>query len=134
MEKQFIPYEEALALKELGFDEFCFAYFRDKKITGVNKFDRKVYDFHVIAKKDVTAITNEIVLAPLWQQVFDWFRDKKLYHCEVDYNEYYQYYQGILYDLRTNDIISDTIGYDSKTHKEAALACLKKLIEIVKNK
>jgi hypothetical protein len=27
MEKEFIPYEQALALKELGFDEPCFAWF-----------------------------------------------------------------------------------------------------------
>jgi hypothetical protein len=27
MEKDFVPYEEALALKELGFDEPCFAVY-----------------------------------------------------------------------------------------------------------
>ena len=27
MDKEFFPYEEALALKELGFDEPCFGYY-----------------------------------------------------------------------------------------------------------
>ena len=30
MEKEFIPYEQALALKELGFDEPCLVYITQK--------------------------------------------------------------------------------------------------------
>ena len=30
MNKEFIPYEQALALKELGFDEPCFGYYNIK--------------------------------------------------------------------------------------------------------
>ena len=32
MQKEFIPYEQALALKELGFDEPCFAVYIDKTL------------------------------------------------------------------------------------------------------
>jgi hypothetical protein len=32
MEKEFIPYEQALALKELGFDEKCFATWIERDI------------------------------------------------------------------------------------------------------
>ena len=31
MNKEFIPYEQALALKELGFDEPCFGHYLMKK-------------------------------------------------------------------------------------------------------
>ncbi len=31
MNKEFIPYEQALALKELGFDEPCFAWYVSEK-------------------------------------------------------------------------------------------------------
>ena len=31
MKKEFIPYEEALALKKLGFDEKCYGYYDDGK-------------------------------------------------------------------------------------------------------
>jgi hypothetical protein len=30
MNKEFIPYEQALELKELGFDEHCFCFFNPK--------------------------------------------------------------------------------------------------------
>jgi hypothetical protein len=30
MKKEFISYEQALALKELGFDEPCFGYWKSK--------------------------------------------------------------------------------------------------------
>ena len=31
MEKEFIPYEQALALKELGFEEECLDFYDDNK-------------------------------------------------------------------------------------------------------
>lgn len=31
MQKEFIPYEQALALKELGFDKPCFGYYVETK-------------------------------------------------------------------------------------------------------
>lgn len=34
MNKEFVPYEQALALKELGFDEPCFAYYDEEDNTG----------------------------------------------------------------------------------------------------
>ena len=36
MKKEFIPYQQALALKELGFNEPCYATYssNDKKLTG----------------------------------------------------------------------------------------------------
>ena len=50
-EKEFIPYELALELKQLGFVEPCFAYYKDGRITGVNKWDREDWGFHVITSK-----------------------------------------------------------------------------------
>ena len=33
MEKEFVPYEQALELKELGFDEPCLAYLKPNVLT-----------------------------------------------------------------------------------------------------
>ena len=101
MEKQFVSFDIALKLKELGFDEPCFAYFtkmKDWMITdykgkpaawqkynvGNNMYLRTVTDsfgdnLHRDGKfvrnsKFTKAITN--VAAPLYQQVIDWFRTK----------------------------------------------------------
>jgi hypothetical protein len=68
MNKEFIPYEEALALKELGFEEPCLRYYvpreeySDKSITYVLDWDGINYT------KDCKA--------PLYQQAFRWFREK----------------------------------------------------------
>lgn len=68
MEKQFVTFEIAKDLKELGFDECCLAvYFKDK-FQLVKGFNINNVDLHV---------ANEFggILAPLWQQVFDWVLD-----------------------------------------------------------
>ena len=66
MEKEFIPYEQALALKELGFDEkCCAAYYK--------KYDNEIGYHKVHRDFNFVALT---VSAPLYQQAFRWFREK----------------------------------------------------------
>lgn len=108
MTKEFIPYEQALELKELGFNEQCFAYYDCERdlivVRGKTKF-----------------LTCEFAV-PLYQQAFRWFREKHDLHCYVEKEKLY-------------DAIVDFDYIDSyNTYEEAELACLKKLIEIVKNK
>ena len=117
MEKEFIPYEQALVLKELGFDEPCFGWFTDTHLR-----------IGFVESKHVQG-ENEI-LAPLYQQAFRWFREKHnidSYHIEPTNNMFGNFY-GVL-GLRTA-----TFNGGFKTYEEAELACLKKLIEIVKEK
>ena len=134
MENEFVPYELALRMKRLGFDESCFAYYKDGKITGVNKWDREDWGFHVITNKEVTNVTSEIVLAPLFQQAFRWFREKHQLWFRPDYyDELKEYnFQGSIHKLGKYNAIAD-IG-NHETPEEAELACLEKLIEIVENK
>jgi hypothetical protein len=123
MEKEFIPYEQALALKELGFDEPCLTYYNyDKRI---ERSDDWAYGCTLEDKRD----RNEC-LAPLYQQAFRWFREKHnidSYHIEPTNNMFGNFY-GVL-GLRTA-----TFNGGFKTYEEAELACLKKLIEILKQK
>ena len=117
MNKEFIPYEEALALKELGFDEPCLSSFDENK----NLF--KVWENDMVNGRT-------ICLAPLYQQAFRWFREKHnidSYHIEPTNNMFGNFY-GVL-GLRTA-----TFNGGFKTYEEAELACLKKLIEILKQK
>ena len=106
MEKEFIPYEQALALKELGFDETCIrGWYEDGGIW-----------YHP---------DSDIVLDnPTFSQAFRWFREK--------YGDYLLYSFGVIPHFT---IIQNLIIEDSKiTYEEAELECLKKLIEIAKNK
>lgn len=133
----FIPYEESLELKELGFDKECLSIY-----THNNDFYKKGTFFlhhpHPFTIEELTPEIQDVrensvyILAPTWEQAFKFFRDKKLYHCEVCYNEYYKWYQGTITDLRNSKIISDTVADKSNTYEEARLECLRKLIEICK--
>ena len=124
-QQEFIPYEQALELKELGFDELSLdAYYKttDGSVSLVRFPDeeRQInYPF-------------ERIPAPLYQQAFRWFREKHelIFHIECDYNSFLGYKDGYIPIYSLYPYSRDCY----KTYEEAQLACLKKLIEIVKNK
>lgn len=71
MKNQFVTYEIALKLKELGFDEECFAYwYGEGDLIYCNSSSNGVYPFKTQRDDDDSAT------APLWQQVEQWFRVK----------------------------------------------------------
>ena len=108
MTKEFVPYELAVKLKELGFDEPCFMYWY-KANNGYVLVDEKTQTF------------QQYVLAPLYQQAFRWFREKYKRHYPIAVSD------GVwFYDKWSLGVY--------KTYEEAELACLNKLIEIVETK
>ena len=121
MEKEFIPYKESLSLKELGFDEQCLALY---------DLDGKITIEFVNWKNAVNRKNNYLISAPLHQQVFRWFREKKSLCSWVYQSNSGLYHYSILKDDR---YLSSSYNNET-TYKEAELACLKKLIEIIKKK
>ena len=84
MEKNFIPYEQALSLKELGFSEPCLGFF-DKELFLFCLVDQKSdCEINTITYKNglnniIADINYEtIIIVPLWQQVIDWCDSKGL--------------------------------------------------------
>ena len=139
MEKEFIPYEQALALKEFGFDEPCFGYYVDGELRGINLGIKELggkepyyqrFGFHVISNLDIDNATKVIIAAPTFSQAFRWFREKygMKFHIRQDIWNHWCRVTMILKDDEYTDI------EDYETYEEAELECLKKLIEIVKEK
>ena len=126
MEKYFIPYEIALGLKELGFDEPCFGYF-DRLLS-----DYTIMNCDCINPKPTLFNHNSssiVVSAPLYQQAFRFLREKyELYYTiEGSIKEGFQYFVYTYeYEIKSEESFN--------TYEEAELACLVKLIEIVKEK
>jgi hypothetical protein len=127
MEKEFIPYELALELKELGFDE----EFLDKYIPTSQKLSSDMSTWGEFYPE------SAMIPAPLYQQAFRFFRENKLSDCYV--YRYQERTDGSInygYSILNNFGIEETrfIKENYTSYEEAELACLKKLIEIVKNK
>ena len=120
MNKEFIPYKQAVALKKLGFDEPCFGCYDEKTIFGLTVMSIKQY--YTNSKEDTWNCA-----APLYQQAFRWFREKYgLGHMinGIGYESFIMNIGGMLHIFN---------AFDFKTYEEAELACLNKLIEIVTN-
>jgi len=124
MEKEFVPYEQALALKELGFDEPCIAYYENN---GKNSL--LVTDSVNFTNTDLKV---EGISSPLYQQAFRWFREKHGYYVDlfVDDDKTFGFMISYFVEIGRAD---KPIQRKYNTYEEAELQCLKKLIEIVKS-
>ena len=128
--KEFIPYEQALALQQLGFNEECFGTWFE--LEG---------KYSVIIRNNLYG--NDLQTpSPLYQQAFRWFREK--YNLDgfmsIDvWNKKTTTYsitggiEGVIEATSYGDLY-DIDSKDYETYEEAELECLKKLIEIVKEK
>jgi hypothetical protein len=116
MESLFVPYEIALELKKLGFNEPCFGYYysMDNKKVGLEMYI------------DVQHQDIYFVQAPLYQQAFRWFYWK--HHIKAEPLNFIG--DKCTYRIHNGDY-NTPIFY---IPEEAELECLKKLIEIVKEK
>ena len=122
MQGKFVPYEFALELKELGFDEECFAVYSEHDKT-------RVYDESFIKE-------GLKIPAPTWQDAFDFFRKKHaflvgVYQPLCDKTHVVKDYYFEIARIGNLALVESTDDYE--TYEEARLACLKILIELVKN-
>jgi hypothetical protein len=128
MEKEFIPYEQALALKELGFDEDCIGYYFYNG--SFNKWTLNI-------DKEQSEYLKTIS-APTFSQVFRWFREKYKISGEIS-SDYYLEGKDNEWEYNIYQLGKEDDGYVGtipifKTPEEAELECLKKLISIIKEK
>ena len=124
MNKEFVPYEESLELKELGFDEECLKYWNDFGKTST------YMRFQLL--NDIDDWCQDYIKAPLYSQAFRWFREKYNLYQFVHYHSRPEYTFAIYNDIEMNWTLHEKVSFN--TYEEAELACLKKLIEIIKNK
>ena len=119
MNKEFVPNEQALALRELGFDEPCFGYYGSHQIYFWTVKTAGHYDND-----------NNALPAPLYQQAFRFFREKYKLRSTI-----IPYWIGDTYmTIIEGKMIDEIEPKQFQTYEEAELACLIKLIEIVKQK
>lgn len=119
MNKEFVPYEIALKLKELGFNDECFGFYSSDGI------------FHINGTIFCPPYSCD---APLFQQAFQWFREKHNLSAEIqtpDMGGKGMWLPGI-HKINGWGNYFDNNGFDS--YKEAELECLKELINFFREK
>ena len=130
MEKEFVPYNLAKQIKQLGFKQECFGYYIDVEVA--NPFLVK----NIVSDDQGGYFT----LAPTFSQAFRWFREKYNLHHSISILQRSCRYH---FKIRTIECESDLkpfgdnkiISEDGprKKYEDIELDCLKKLIEIVKD-
>ena len=110
MNKEFVPYDIALALKELGFNDLCFNQYTD----GTLDLPCTKYDYPECV---------ESIPAPLYQQAFRWFREEHSLSHMISNN-----LEAFVFAVEG----AKMFGKLYNSYEEAELACLKKLIELKK--
>ena len=136
IEKEFVPYAEALALKELGFDEPCFFAF-DNCSTPMRCTDLRTNEQKF---NGVNYNSSSYTSQPTFSQAFRWFREKYNLRGFIGFRPNVKQFDHHIYDMSLSGIEytkQRTMAEYNKdplvgTYEESELACLKKLIEIVK--
>jgi hypothetical protein len=130
MEKEVVPYEESLALSQIGFVQSCWHAYHD--LTWPSKEDKhKLETVHNLTSYTESYAHQYVnpVLAPTYSQAFRWFRDNgkvaEIFSQLLPSNKY-------KWGFKIQGVEGVTDGFF--TYEEAELACLRKLIEIAKTK
>jgi hypothetical protein len=160
MEKEFIPYEQALALKELGFNRRTLAQYNTRQ------GNEWILTFDFSGEGQFSGNGGPCV-APTFSQCFKWFRENYNIHHAMkpilgskngydsfpilgwDYdifvtnketqNSYYmgypvgEWFTATLDRFDEGETLED-LNIHPLTYEDAELECLKELIEIVKGK
>jgi len=147
MEKEFVTYEIALKLKDLGFNEECFRYYQNGKLVSEDELIYHIrngsslsYNYNTKSNEtDCVDWNNEHIIpisAPLWQQAEYWLKDKFnlsfWIEQDIDDNRYY-----IQFAQLTETKLNEHFNRYSDSYYAARIKLILKIIEfltVYKNK
>jgi hypothetical protein len=136
MNREFVPYNIAVRLKELGFNDECFGWYSTKGDFYLSLNANKSIELNTLTKRGSFA---NAILVPTYSQAFRFFREKhylisSIYQLGVSVKSglsSFEYMIDKLNNLGLSQFIED---FPYNTYEEAELACLENLIELVESK
>ena len=145
MDKEFISYDLAEELKSMGYDEPCLAMYSDEVL---EMWLQDQYDFRSVCEEGGFQFRNSMwddsrfVAAPLLQQGFNWFLDNYGIFAETTLWGDGIGYMSTIKEIRQENFkevynlgsATPNRGLPNWDRNLESLACLKKIIEIVKSK
>jgi hypothetical protein len=119
LKSEFVPYGLALRLKNLGFNEQCLAYYSNGEFTSGIAYnsDDDIREF-------------ESVAAPLFSQIFRWFREKKYKSSIAPYIDTNTTDETYCFEIFKDKQFMFETDFIYKTYDEVELSMLEKLIEL----
>ena len=127
MTKEFVPYDLAIKLKELGFEEKCFCNWEE------SWSPEPEHEIRMVLTTDQTWLRPGWVRAPTFSQAFRWFREEHGLFGNPDISNFENKTYGYaVTTLNHPHYLFNAHSFSSM--EEAELACLDKLIEIVELK
>lgn len=146
MENLFVPYNIALELYNLGFDEDCFGHYENIHSTNGEHY-------LVIWNEDGNDMlgfindnykSKDFIKAPTYQQVTDWFRKIHNIFCSINisldgfyyrmfkyHNECFENEKLLEYNLIFHQYVKD---YKYPTYEEALYECIIEGLKCLNNK
>ena len=136
MENEFVTYEQAVALKELGFGAPSLGGFQQGSVFYFEN-GKLYYDGHPMYS---STCHEGIIMAPLKQQVFRWFMEKHNLRGFIGFRPNVKKFDYHVYDMSLSGMeyvkqrTMEEFNKDPKvgTFEEAESGCIDKLIEIIK--
>ena len=120
MKELFLPYELALELKELGFNECCFAQYGETE---------KGIGFEIWNDENYEEWRNSIK-APTFSQAFRFFREKYDIKPCFDWHPTESYRYCLYYKKGTDSMYYQRCDFE--TYEQSELECIKALIKLAK--
>lgn len=130
LSKEFVPYKQSLEIKLLGFDEPCLAW-------ATLEYANTIHVGNGYKVHRETDLPTKPFGIPTFSQAFRFFREKYNIQHSIEWNKFYPEspHKWEVREQWTNQVLRP-YGYSgmASTYEEAELACLFKLISIVKEK
>jgi len=113
----FLPYNESLELKRLGFDERCYKEYHNGLLLN-NSTDEESTN----SESEELYSGDSVISAPLYQQVFRWFDEK--FNVSVSFND------G-LYSYKSRDHLTNSM-FNTTEEFKSELSCIRSLINVLR--
>ena len=138
MKEQFATHEIAIQLKNLGFDEDCFGRYFKQEFKVHIQFENvlKLFTNKRILELEIRNpdMPKDQCIAPLWQQVIDWLREKQNICINIEpitFDDEPTYIFEII-NLKNGMLLND-INSSFEDPNEAHEQAILKAIDIIKS-
>lgn len=137
IKEQFITPTQSIELHKLGFNEQCIGYYDPQlensfRICTIPMSTKEFVENLEILPIHMNKSISKNILLPLWIQAFDWFTETHGLSGMCYRSRYSDRWRWRIGVIDKDSIVTGYSGF-SETTLEAKIACLDKLINLVKN-